>query len=266
MIRSIQQYVEKVFDVRQVWFPDARLSELWFRGLNDSKLQLLPGAYWRKSCDELSLVLSFQNMVPSYLSREPIDDWEWYYLMQHYGLPTRLLDWTESPLVALYFALTTADQHSIPCVWVMDPAKLNRVSQGLTEELILVPLSTGSDSDTKYWLPGSCGRDAKLHIFQAGSRFRDNSKPLAVFPKRYNPRIVAQRGVFTIHGKDEISIERILREAVDEDDRRIAQILIDPRDVDTLLDDLWALGFSKSSLFPEPQSFAEDLKRLYSVK
>jgi hypothetical protein len=38
-------------------------------------------------------------------------------------------------------------------------------------------------------------------------RFTDNRKPIAIFPARTNPRILAQRGVFTVHGADEIALE-----------------------------------------------------------
>lgn len=51
----------------------------------------------------------------------------WLTLMQHYGLPTRLLDWSESPLVALYFALSSdEDAKTDAAVWVLNPMRLNK--------------------------------------------------------------------------------------------------------------------------------------------
>ena len=260
-VSNIPEFIEKILQLRVRWYPADPTPEIWFRGTENRSFELLPGASWRDQYDEQTMVLSFRNMVPSYLNREPTDDWEWYYLMQHYGLPTRLLDWTENPLVALYFALLKEPSGDGPCVWVLDPVALNRLAQGFTDQTIIVPLSSKATSPSRYWLPEFCRHDEKPHVFEPKSDYRDNTQPLAVFPKRYNPRIVAQRGVFTIHGTERIPIEKIMTR--DPSEPRIARFCFASEDRARLKLDLYALGLSKSSLFPEPQSVAEDLRDTY---
>src|SRR6266404_4510867 len=56
--------------------------------------------------------------------------WEWYFLMQRYGAPTRLLDWTGNPLAALYFAIISERkdvEKEDASVWAFDPWRWNRL-------------------------------------------------------------------------------------------------------------------------------------------
>jgi len=53
---------------------------------------------------EIGSLDSFKKLSFPYLSTIPENDWEWMALSQHYGLPTRMMDWTTSILVAAFFA------------------------------------------------------------------------------------------------------------------------------------------------------------------
>ncbi|UTV26613.1 FRG domain-containing protein [Photobacterium atrarenae] len=94
--------------------------EYVFRGVTDQSYKLIPslgrgiedGVHGDISSVEHNLNEEFKRLSAPVLSSDdtPKTDFEWLFLAQHYGLPTRLLDWTSNPLVALFFAVEKDDE------------------------------------------------------------------------------------------------------------------------------------------------------------
>jgi hypothetical protein len=98
-------------------------SRFVFRGLNNhlhglrTSLTRLGGAYEQV---ETHLLRNFRKYAPR-ASVETDHDWYWLTLGQHHGLPTRLLDWTYSPLIAMHFATASMRQMNVDgAIWAVD--------------------------------------------------------------------------------------------------------------------------------------------------
>ena len=108
----------------------------WWRGQGVAK-PLIPSVYRdtsRGDLYEVSIASKFAQRAPPRHRNCPAkgDLAAWLFLMQHYRLPTRLLDWTEGPLIALFFAVEEEEHARADGVWwALDPFAMNSVHSGV---------------------------------------------------------------------------------------------------------------------------------------
>jgi FRG domain len=165
---------------------------LWCRGHEDLRYDLVPSAL-RYTTEELrnaalNLMVDFRRLGEIKLARPPRwdEEFRWVQIAQHYGLPTRLLDWTESPTVALYFA--SQNPQADGGVYVMNPVDLNRASFPRRPRI----LDQHQDA-----------RILEQYLRLSGSAtVKKKLKTVAINPVWNSERLMAQKGVFTLHGTE----------------------------------------------------------------
>ncbi len=306
-IKSVEEFIVKVKEVCKDWksFP-------WFRGEPAraiiQKTQLLPKLYREKSDgtkhDENQLLQFFRMKAQSpqlgYTPDRQNTD-QWLFLAQHVGLPTRLLDWTEGCLIALYFALIEEDNvkenkyKGDPVVWVLEPTEMNRtvlwyywknnikrVPMDMKDYLLNNPSATLEDfiNNTfakevdKYpsflkenefpvtWINGFSNANIR------GAWESDKSSvslPLAIHPTNIHPRLSVQKSCFTIHGKVKIPLNDLLVRLSPKYLEKciLSKFIIDATKIKGMLEDLRMMGISKSVLFPDLDGLASDLSKMF---
>ena len=217
---------------------------VWWRGQsrNLACWRLVPGIFRkpRSRDEEKNLMLEFKRRAQTrYPKCPPFDDnAAWVFLMQHYRMVTRLLDWTESRLVALYFAVN-AHSRDDGTLWAFSPFAHNKAETGKTV------IFTGESPDFL-----SVIRPA----FQANAP--ETGKILAVISREVDIRMTVQLSVFTAHGTSEALDKR------PHAGECVMKFSIPATAKTQLMGQLRNVGIRESTLFPDLEHLGAELCRL----
>ncbi len=240
-VTSLAAFARRIETVTLEWAPE-REFDPWFRGHGSTDWPLVPGIYRTEEIaeEEDNYREDFKLRALPYLigsAREPSSEWEWYFLMQHWGLPTRLLDWTRSALVALYFAVRDKESTKDAAVWVLDPWSLNQ------------------QIARKGFLYSATDRGVQGYLREPFSNRGLPRNPIALEAAFNSTRIAAQRGCFTLHGSTRKALDRYAALKA-----RLLKIEIARIRVPEIREQLRVLGITETSVFPDLSGLCTELK------
>ena len=173
--------------------------------------------------------------------------------MQHHGTPTRLLDWTESALVALYFTVNASPKKDGE-LWAMYPDILNNHTGFFGVALARHRLIQFMASEHGHKKPETLAKRLKIKALP--------QYPIALQPPQHFGRMVAQMSTFTIHpgpskGK---TIPELLT-----DPEHLVRYIVPARAKHQLMHDLVALGITRKTLFPDLDGLSESIVHAHTV-
>jgi hypothetical protein len=216
----------------------------WFRGHREAHWEVRP-SLWRQYSPEAERNFTNRFRARAALRRPAAptaDDYAaWLSLMQHYGLPTRLLDWSRSPLVAAYFAVASYQRKDTApadaVIWMLDPHLMN---------------ARFHDNDLTFPIDSTTARKMLEPAFK--ERETDDGDVLAVMAVEHDMRMFVQQGAFTIHASRDALNARQGHSSY------LKPLLIPATAVRKVASEIFACGFRRGDLFPDLANLADEIR------
>ena len=245
-VQSFVGYIQEVDNIVKAWNTEQTTMPVFYRGQSDASWHLVPKLYRDHFAMrfEHEMTRDFTLKAHRLLDGTTVlSEFEWLFIMQHYGMPTRLLDWTESHLIALFFAVSGGREKTDAAIWVLHPWLLNEYAL----EMRTVPMS----SHEKFSAYSLSKPDVPIQA----------KYPAALRPVYNSIRIMAQKGVFTIHGHD--------THGLDENktifpNRALKKLVIDHNRKKDILKKLYSAGIGSFTACPELSGLCAEITYRYS--
>jgi len=282
-IDSLGHFLSLVREFRKAW-DRAGNEELWFRAedADHSRTRLQAGLFRaRKDADrkpvqelltlEAGLYEEFDRCASqlSPVDTKTIDeDWDPYFLMQHYGVPTRILDWTDGALICLHFAVRdkALNPASDSMIYVLDPYWLIDLLDSHRDRADTigrwkkycrerVEKDRNEDDWERLYLP--YGADDPKQPLQDMPNI-----PLLWDSPHLTRRIAAQRSRFLIFGKDP---DFLVTVGVGKDSR-LDSFVIEKEKIPAIRQELRDAGVTESVVFPDLDGLGRELKQQWELE
>ena len=237
-VKSAHHLIAEVLDLRhkKTW-------DIWWRGQSNASWKAAAGIFRRMQGYryEKNVVLKFRQRAPARHPHCPAQDnlIGWLFFMQHHGVPTRLLDWSESALIAAFFAVSELP-HEDGVVWALDPFRLNEMQFG--RAVLLNPHN--SEEVTAAAMPAFDGDAPNVE------------KVYAIMTDHVDLRLLAQSAAFTIHGCA-TPLEEYPNAA-----EFLTGFVVPASIKREVYADLQLLGLRRSAIFPDLDALAGELRSM----
>lgn len=194
----VRTWNELLFQIREYKDSLPENTEIWFRGQGDADYILVPSLFRSKNgVEKEKEVYDTYRRLSQKLNLLHKNEWELLVDMQHYFIPTRLLDWSENLGIALFFAVSCHNEGRDIGLYLLNPIELNKYSK--KDGIPIVPEENMGLSYVDNYI--------KKEPFPP-------TYPIAIKSNCINERVMAQRGMFTVHGDNLAGLESLCPKAV----------------------------------------------------